>query len=316
MYALNKQCIIYIDSYFNNIDARTLGNLSDLLKPQDRCRFYKVNSLDNSTIVAVYQVRLELSGEVYRDRSDSDKEHAELDAIKKIKKWLDERNVTGQTTISLTTMATYSPCLKCQSAILDMLKKWREKLELTVSYKLRISYLYHGKPPQSDGAVRKQLADWKWNMKDSGVNFTLEPIAVCDELPVPSLDTRQENPKDVISQRRKNDSKIADHVQKINSQTRMEDYFEREARPTSLDVIPQQRENDSKSADHVQKINSQTRMEDYLEREARPTSLDVIPQQRENDSKSADHVQKINSQTRMEDYFERREARPGSNGDR
>ncbi len=127
---------------------RTLGDLSDLLKPQDRCRFYKVNSLDSS---AVYQVRLELSGEVYQERSDSDKEHAELDAIK-IKKWLDERNVTGQTTISLTTMATYSPCLKCQSNILDMLVDLRGRLKLTGNHKLRISYLYHGKPSQSDRA--------------------------------------------------------------------------------------------------------------------------------------------------------------------
>ena len=200
---------------------RTLGDLGDLLKPQeDRCRFYKVNSLDSSTIVAVYQVRLEPSGEVYRDRSDSDKEHAELDAIKKIKKWLDERNVTGQTTISLTTMATYSPCLECQSAILDMLVDWEERLKLTVNYKLRIGYLYHGKPPQSDGAIREQLADWKWNMKDRGANFTLEPIAVWDELPVPSLDTRQENPEDVIRERKLYDSKIADHVQKINAAPR------------------------------------------------------------------------------------------------
>ena len=83
-----------------------------------------------------------------------------------------------------------------------MLVDWRERLKLTVNYKLCIGYLYHGKSTQrlSGRAITVQLADWKWNMKDSGVNFTLEPIAVCDELPVPSFETRQVNPEGVICQ--------------------------------------------------------------------------------------------------------------------
>ena len=228
MYTLNKQCIIYIDSYFNNIDARTLGDLSDLLEPHDVCRFNRVQPRDSSTIVVVYQVRLEPSGEIYRSKSETNKqthEHAELVAIKKQKKWLDEtmKDLTGQTEISLTTMATSNPCLKCQSNILDMLVDWEERLKLTVHYKLHIGYLYYGKPPQSDGAIREQLADWKWNMKDRGVNFTLEPIAVCDELPVPSLETRKKViPEDVISKRKEYDSNIADHVKKINAAPRQQ----------------------------------------------------------------------------------------------
>ncbi len=235
---MNTLLIIYIDSYFNNIDTRTLGDLSDLLEPQDGYRFYRVNTLDCSTTVAVYQVRLEPSGEICRSRSETNKqthEHAELAAIKKKKEWLDEtmKDLTGQTEISLTTMATSNPCLECQSAILKMLVDCRERLTLTtVNYKLRIGYLYHGKPPQrlNDREVREQLADWKWNMKDSGVNFTLEPIAVCDELPVPSLETRKKVTREnVISKRKVYDSNIADHVQKINAaprQQKIEQYTE------------------------------------------------------------------------------------------
>ncbi len=115
----------------------------------------------------------------------NDREHAELVAIRKISDWLDERDLTEQTEISLTTMASYSPCLGCQPKILDMLKKWRETLK--VSYKLRISYLYHDlvTPPNkrlSDREVKVKLADWKRDIKDIGVNFTLEAITVCDEL--------------------------------------------------------------------------------------------------------------------------------------
>ncbi len=67
-------------------------------------------------------------------------------------------------------------------------------------------------------------------MKDSGVNFTLEPIAVCDELPIPS---RQVNPEDVICQRKLYDSKIADYVQKINAAPRQQDKYT-EPRANSL----------------------------------------------------------------------------------
>ncbi len=111
--------------------------------PQDGYRFYKVQSRDSLTIVAVSQVTLKPSGEIHSDRSETTKtEHAELAAIRKISAWLDGRDITEQTEISLTTMATSSPCLKCQSAILNMLVDWREKLRLTVNYKLCISDLY------------------------------------------------------------------------------------------------------------------------------------------------------------------------------
>ncbi len=66
-------------------------------------------------------------------------------------------------------------------------------------------------------------------MKDSGIKFTLEPIAVCDELTVPSLETRKVNAEDVTRQRKVYDSNIADHVQKINAalrQMKMEEYTE------------------------------------------------------------------------------------------
>ena len=45
------------DNFPNNTDARTLGDLSDL--PQDSYRFYRVQPRDSSTILVVYQVRLE-----------------------------------------------------------------------------------------------------------------------------------------------------------------------------------------------------------------------------------------------------------------
>ena len=202
--------------------TETLRDLIDLLEPQDRNRFYRVQNQDSSRIVAVSQVTLKPSGEIHSDRSETTTEHTELAAIRKISAWLDGRDLTEQTEISLATMATSSPCSECQSAILKMLVDCRERLKLTVNYTLRISYLYHGKPPKSDRAVREQLADWKWNMNDSGVNFTLEPIAVCDELPVPSLETRQVNPEDVICKRKVYDSNIADHVKKINAAPRQQ----------------------------------------------------------------------------------------------
>ncbi len=75
-----------------------------------------------------------------------------------------------------------------------MLVDWRERLELKVSYKLRIGYLYHDlKAPKkrlSDMEVEVKLADRKRKIKGSKVEFMLEPIAVCDELPVPSLENR------------------------------------------------------------------------------------------------------------------------------
>ena len=55
--------------------------------------------------------------------------------------------------------------------IKDARRLERERLKFTVNYKLRIGYLYHGKPPQrlDDRADREQLENWKWNMKDSRV---------------------------------------------------------------------------------------------------------------------------------------------------
>ncbi len=233
MYMYDAQHKKVID---NNTDARTLGDLSDLLEQQDGHRFYKVQPRDSSTIVAVYQVTLKPSGKIYRDRSETNKkthEHAELVAMKKVTKWLDEtmKDLTGQEAISLTTMATSSPCLECQTEILGILVDWRKRLRLKVSYKLRISSLYHDSPiaPKkylSNEEVKVKLADWKRDIKDSGVKFTLEAIAVCEELPLPSIETRQVNPKNVIRQRKDDDSAIARHVHDINSlrQTKMEEY--------------------------------------------------------------------------------------------
>ena len=112
--------------------------------------------------------------------------------MKKVTKWLDEtmKDLTGQESISLTMMATYSPCLDCQSKILDMFVDWRERLKLKINYKLGIGYLYNDiKAPKkylSDTEVEVKLADWKRDIKDSGVEFTLEAIAVCDKLSVPA----------------------------------------------------------------------------------------------------------------------------------
>ncbi len=172
-----------------------------------------------------------------------DREHAELVAIREISKWLDKLDLTEQTEISLTMMVTSSPCLDCQPKILDMLVDWRERLELNVSYKLRISYLYHDLAPTqtaprkrlSDSEVRVKLAEWKRDIKDSGVEFTLEPIAVCDELPhhkprrvkcdsckkpkasVVECPGCEELSQKTIPKRKKSDEAIANHVQYINT---------------------------------------------------------------------------------------------------
>ena len=97
-----------------------LRDFIDWLEPQDEHRFYRVQNQDSLTIVAVSQVTLKPSGESHPDRSETAKsEHAELAAIRKISAWLDGRDLTEQTEISLTTMATSNPCLECQSATED-----------------------------------------------------------------------------------------------------------------------------------------------------------------------------------------------------
>ncbi len=181
-----------------------------------------------------------------------DGDHAEQVAMREISKWL-QNNLTGQTAISLTTMATYSPCLECQSAILDMLVDWRERL--TVSYKLRIGYLYHKEASKrlSDKQVIEKLADWKWKIKDSRVEFTLEAISVCDELSdheprqVKCDSCKQQQSTEACSEcetstqrtkskRKKEDSAIACHVHDINSslrQIKMDEY-----------IVPIRRESD------------------------------------------------------------------------
>ncbi len=165
--------------------TETLSDYSKLTDT-DKNRFYRVQSHDSLEVVAASHVTLGMESERFISRTNTnDREHAELVAIRKISDWLDERNLTEQTEISLTTMASYSLCLDCRSEILDMLKKWRETLK--VSYKLRISSLYHDlvTPPNkrlSDREVKVKLADWKRDIKDIGVNFTLEAISVCDEL--------------------------------------------------------------------------------------------------------------------------------------
>ncbi len=179
----------------NNTAPETLGDVSDLLKRQDKDRFNRVHNQDSSKIVALSHVTLEQSGESYRFRSETgkDHEHAEIAVVREASEWLDKmmKDLTEQTEISLTTMATSSPCLECQSVILKMLLDWREKLKLTVNYKLRISYLYHDlestltaapKKRLKDPKVRQNLMAWIQAIKDSGVNFTLEAISVCDEL--------------------------------------------------------------------------------------------------------------------------------------
>ncbi len=171
----------------NNTAPETLRDVSDLLKRQDKDRFYRVHNQDCSKIVAVSHVTLEQSGESYRFRSETgkDHEHAELAAVREASEWLNERDLTKEETISLTTMVTGSPCLdKCQPAIKRMLVHLRERLKLTVNYKLCISYLYHEerKKPLKDPKIRQNLMAWIQAIKDSGVNFTLEAISVCDEL--------------------------------------------------------------------------------------------------------------------------------------
>ena len=101
---------------------------------------------------------LKPSGESKRFISKTrDGVHAEKHVLTEISEWL-EKNRPEQKAISLTTTATKSPCLDCQPEILDMLKKWREKLKLTVSYKLRISSLYHDSAPTLT-KPKKRLSD-------------------------------------------------------------------------------------------------------------------------------------------------------------
>ncbi len=146
--------------------------------------------------------------------------------LRDISAWLSTKDPTKYTEISLTMMATSSPCLDCQPEILDMLNNWIERLGFTVKYKLRISSLYHGNAPRLQSAVVEvQLADWKRTIQDSGVEFTLEPIAVCNEISLPNLENRQVNRDEVLRKRRRKDTKIARHVDSINHQPRMEEFF-------------------------------------------------------------------------------------------
>ncbi len=55
------------DNFPNNTDARTLGDLSDLLEPQDSYRF-KTQTAQQYNVVVVYQVRLENRVGRYSDR--------------------------------------------------------------------------------------------------------------------------------------------------------------------------------------------------------------------------------------------------------
>ena len=58
---------------------------------------------------------------------------------------------------------------------------WKKRLKLTVTYKLRISSLYHEKA-ESSGIVKQKLVTWSKEIKEKGINFSLEAISVCKEL--------------------------------------------------------------------------------------------------------------------------------------
>ena len=199
-----------------------------LLMDTDKNRFYRVQTQDSLTVVVASQVTLNpretetetrtetgnfISRTVPRENVHAEipreNVHAEKAAIGDISAWLSTKDPTKYTEISLTMMATSSPCLDCQPRILDMLKNWIERFGFTVKYKLRISSLYHGKAPHrlKSAAVEVQLADWKKTIQDSGVEFTLQPIAVYNEISLPNLETRQVNRDEVLHKRRKKDKK-------------------------------------------------------------------------------------------------------------
>ncbi len=171
-------------------DTETLGQSEfkdQLTQENDMHRFYRAHGQDCSTVVAVSKVTLEPSGEstIFVSRTkNKDHKHAERIVIEQTEDWLKDKDLTGQTTVKLTTMATYSPCSDCMSAIKDLLKKMKDK-HGHVRYKLRVGYLYHREKGESisDSGMKYLLSNWKQQLKDIGVDFTLEPISVCDELP-------------------------------------------------------------------------------------------------------------------------------------
>ncbi len=234
-----------------------------MLTETDKNRFYKVDSNDDRTVVAVSKVALGPNEICYLFRSQSKyNEHAEVEVIRKTRDWLKETDLTEPTTVRLTTMATYSPCSKCRSRLKKMLEEMIEKYN-TVKYTLRISCLYHERindKCETDAKVRDALFAWKREIEGLRVHFTLEAISVCDELqdhtPRPvkcktcksKIKKNKENDKSCSKcklltrrtnlKRKKYDCKIIENVKKINDSLRptfMNEYFRAKQEPLTLD---------------------------------------------------------------------------------
>ena len=166
--------------------ALTLSVFCDLqtFNPSDKDRFYRVQTRDSSSIVALNKVTLvSITGESREERFRSktnQRVHAEKLVIKHLKKMLHEEDTSQLKEIRLVTMATASPCSKCMKALKRMLEYWKKGLRLEVHYTLRVAYFYGGKKNKLKTA--QELLTWKKMLEEIGVNFELQPIPVRKEL--------------------------------------------------------------------------------------------------------------------------------------
>lgn len=221
-----------------------MADFSEQLTQTDKNRFYRVHSWDNSTIVAVSKITLEPSGNCKRPfvaRTDDGK-HAELYLIEQVSDWLKDRDLTGQT-VKLTTMATYSPCSDCMFKLKDMLKKMKQKYN--VQYKLRIGHLNHGKKTTTDVIVKQELTDWKQEIEKLGVQFTLEAISVCNELP-------GHTPRQVKCDPCNHEGSHPESSDKEHSKQTCS-----ECKRLTEEIIPNRKEKDDDIAKHVKYVNTQ-----------------------------------------------------------
>ena len=229
--------------------AQTLSIFCDLpdFSSSDKDRFYRVQTRDSSSIVALNKVTLvSITGESREERFRSktnQRVHAEKLVIKHLNKMLHEEGTSQLKEIRLVTMATASPCSECITALKRMLEYWRRGLGLEVHYTLRVAYFYGGK--KNKLKVGQELLTWKKMLEEIGVNFESQPIPVCKELRdhkirlvrcktcrIAKRRTQCEVCKkmrfDCLRKRREADEEILREIRKINAvNSTVRDYFPR-----------------------------------------------------------------------------------------
>ena len=199
---------------------QTLHDFCDFpeFNPSDKDRFYRVHSLDGSTIVALSHVTLvSITGESKEERFKSttkDGVHAEKRVIEDLNDKLSQEDTSQLKEVRLVTMATASPCSECRAAMSEMLENWRTKKGLEVNYTLRVANFYYGEE-RSKLNIAQQLITWKKKLEEIGVKFQLQPISVCEELR--DHTTRQERDKSCLMKRREADEEILREIRNINA---------------------------------------------------------------------------------------------------